>query len=90
MGNNSRALHIIRNYWGAMLNLGATTFWEEFNMNWEKMQQESMKLSMMAKTIFMAILANIVINNIDSVYVMGDGQAVRHRFYLRISLELKF
>lgn len=36
MGNNSRALHIIRNYWGAMLNLGATTFWEEFNMKWAK------------------------------------------------------
>ena len=35
-GNHSKALDIIRNYWGAMLNLGATTFWEEFNMEWAK------------------------------------------------------
>ncbi|GAA3603404.1 hypothetical protein Q4Q39_13980 [Flavivirga amylovorans] len=26
------ALNIIRNYWGAMLDLGATTFWEDFNI----------------------------------------------------------
>ena len=37
------------------------------------MQQESMKLSMMAKTIFMAILANIVINNIDSCHGWASG-----------------
>jgi alpha-L-rhamnosidase len=30
------ALNIIREYWGAMLNLGATTFWEDFNMDWIK------------------------------------------------------
>lgn len=28
------ALDIIRNYWGAMLDLGATTFWEDFDMSW--------------------------------------------------------
>jgi alpha-L-rhamnosidase len=30
------ALNIIREYWGSMLNLGATTFWEDFNMDWIK------------------------------------------------------
>ncbi|TCC89296.1 alpha-L-rhamnosidase [Pedobacter frigiditerrae] len=30
------AINIIREYWGAMLNLGATTFWEDFNMDWTK------------------------------------------------------
>ena len=28
------ALNNIREYWGAMLNLGATTFWEDFNLEW--------------------------------------------------------
>ena len=33
-GNYQGALDIIRKYWGAMLDLGATTFWEDFNMEW--------------------------------------------------------
>jgi len=33
-GNYEGALDIIRTYWGAMLDLGATTFWEDFNMEW--------------------------------------------------------
>lgn len=33
-GNYQDALDIIRSYWGAMLDLGATTFWEDFNMEW--------------------------------------------------------
>jgi alpha-L-rhamnosidase len=35
-GNYSEALNDIRNYWGAMLDLGATTFWEDFNLDWTK------------------------------------------------------
>lgn len=33
-GNHQGALDVIRDYWGAMLDLGATTFWEDFNMEW--------------------------------------------------------
>lgn len=33
-GNYQGALDVIRQYWGAMLDLGATTFWEDFNMKW--------------------------------------------------------
>ena len=33
-GYYQEALDIIRQYWGAMLDLGATTFWEDFNMEW--------------------------------------------------------
>ncbi|WP_080904438.1 alpha-L-rhamnosidase C-terminal domain-containing protein [Parabacteroides sp. Marseille-P3160] len=33
-GNYQGALDVIRQYWGAMLDLGATTFWEDFNMDW--------------------------------------------------------
>lgn len=33
-GDYKGALDIIRNYWGAMLDLGATTFWEDFDLNW--------------------------------------------------------
>ncbi|OCW94041.1 alpha-L-rhamnosidase [Macellibacteroides sp. HH-ZS] len=32
--NVQGGLDIIRTYWGAMLDLGATTFWEDFNMDW--------------------------------------------------------
>lgn len=31
----SGALDVIRNYWGAMLDLGATTFWENFDISWK-------------------------------------------------------
>lgn len=33
-GDYQGSLNNIRTYWGAMLNLGATTFWEDFNMDW--------------------------------------------------------
>ncbi len=33
-GNAQGALNVIREYWGAMLDLGATTFWEDFNIDW--------------------------------------------------------
>jgi hypothetical protein len=29
------ALDVIREYWGAMLGLGATTFWENFDISWK-------------------------------------------------------
>ncbi|KJF43499.1 alpha-L-rhamnosidase-related protein [Draconibacterium sediminis] len=32
--NYSGALEIIKAYWGGMLQLGATTFWEDFNIEW--------------------------------------------------------
>lgn len=33
-GDYQGSLDAIRNYWGAMIRLGATTFWEDFNMEW--------------------------------------------------------
>lgn len=33
-GNYQGAVDIIREYWGGMLDLGATTFWEDFNLDW--------------------------------------------------------
>ncbi len=30
----ANALELIRSYWGAMLDLGATSFWEEFDVKW--------------------------------------------------------
>lgn len=32
--NYTGAMEIIREYWGGMLKLGATTFWEDFNIEW--------------------------------------------------------
>ena len=33
-GEYEAALGIMRDYWGRMLELGATTFWEDFNVDW--------------------------------------------------------
>ena len=33
-GDYRGAIDMIRQYWGAMIDLGATTFWEDFNMEW--------------------------------------------------------
>jgi hypothetical protein len=33
-GDFEGALNVIRQYWGAMLDLGATSFWEDFDLEW--------------------------------------------------------
>ena len=33
-GDYEGAMGMIRRFWGAMLDLGATTFWEDFNIDW--------------------------------------------------------
>ena len=33
-GEYSAALDMIRSYWGGMLDMGATTFWEDFDLAW--------------------------------------------------------
>jgi hypothetical protein len=35
-GDYLGCLDVIRNYWGAMLEMGATTFWEHFELDWTK------------------------------------------------------
>jgi len=35
-GDYQGALDCIRNYWGGMLDMGATTFWEDFDLDWTK------------------------------------------------------
>lgn len=33
-GEQRRALDTVRTYWGGMLDMGATSFWEDFNLDW--------------------------------------------------------
>ena len=33
-GETRRALDTVRDYWGGMLDMGATSFWEDFNLAW--------------------------------------------------------
>ena len=33
-GEYGKAMEIISDFWGGMLDLGATTFWEDFNLDW--------------------------------------------------------
>jgi len=33
-GDYQGSIDVIREYWGAMLDLGATTFWEDFDLEW--------------------------------------------------------
>jgi len=35
-GEQQRALDTVRDYWGGMLDMGATSFWEDFNLDWTK------------------------------------------------------
>lgn len=35
-GDYQGAINCIRNYWGGMLDMGATTFWEDFDLDWTK------------------------------------------------------
>ena len=35
-GKTPEAIDAMRSYWGAMLDMGATTFWEDFDMKWLK------------------------------------------------------
>ncbi|SEI40564.1 alpha-L-rhamnosidase [Dyadobacter koreensis] len=35
-GDYQGAMDCIRNYWGGMLDMGATTFWEDFDLDWTK------------------------------------------------------
>jgi len=35
-GDYQGALDVIRTYWGGMLDLGATSFWEDFDLEWAK------------------------------------------------------
>lgn len=35
-GNYENAMEVIKEFWGAMLDLGATTFWEDFNIDWKE------------------------------------------------------
>lgn len=34
-GMQKQAIEIIRDYWGGMLDMGATTFWEDFDIEWK-------------------------------------------------------
>jgi alpha-L-rhamnosidase len=33
-GEHQMAINTVRDYWGAMLDMGATSFWEDFNVSW--------------------------------------------------------
>jgi alpha-L-rhamnosidase len=35
-GDYQGAMDVIREYWGGMLDLGATTFWEDFDLSWTR------------------------------------------------------
>jgi hypothetical protein len=35
-GDVTGALNVIREYWGGMLDLGATSFWEDFDLSWKQ------------------------------------------------------
>ena len=35
-GDYNGAMDLIKKYWGGMLDMGATTFWEDFDLNWIK------------------------------------------------------
>lgn len=35
-GEYTKAIDVVKTYWGGMIDLGATTFWEHFDLDWTK------------------------------------------------------
>lgn len=66
------ALKMLREYYGAMLSVGATTFWEDFDLEWMRDGATIVELCEMGNMIFMVRMENIVIRDSDIPFVM-DG-----------------
>lgn len=49
-GKFDEAIDIISQYWGGMLDLGATTFWEDFDLDWAKNSSRLDELTPEGKT----------------------------------------
>lgn len=70
-GNYQGAIDVIRQFWGAMLDLGATTFWEDFNLDWLPGLPVSTSWCRQVRKIFMVITGLIAIKVSAIVSVMA-------------------
>lgn len=77
-GNYQGALDVIRTYWGAMLDVGATTFWEDFNMEWLPDAGRIDELVPAERKIFMEIMGRIAIK-VSAIACAMDGLRAPHR-----------
>lgn len=59
-----------------MLDLGATTFWEDFDISWKESAARIDEIPQKEKQMFTVISENIVISS-SAIACAMDGQAVR-------------
>ena len=78
-GDVDGAFNLIENYWGKMLEFGATTFWEDFDVEWTKNAYGIDEMPQIGKVTFMVITENIAIRDLDIAYVTV-GQVARQHF----------
>ena len=71
-------LDLIRDYWGGMVQLGATTFWEHFDTDWLPMPLGSMSWPPMARLTSTPSMAPIASKDCDTVSVMAGPVVPRH------------
>lgn len=74
--NYQGAIDVIRQFWGAMLDLGATTFWEDFNLDWLPGASRIDELVPVGKKDIMAITGLIVIK-VSAIAFVTVGLLVR-------------
>lgn len=76
-GRQAEVIEMIRAYYGKMLELGATSFWEDFDIEWAENAFGIDKLPVEEKRIFMAISVGFVIRDSVTVFVTVGRAAYR-------------
>lgn len=77
-GEYEKAIDIINTFWGAMLDLGATTFWEDFNLDWIPNAAPIDEPVPAGKKTYMAISAPIAIPDSVTAFATGGPQDLPH------------
>ena len=88
-GQYEEALNIIRECWGGMLDVGAMTFWEDFDIKWMENSVGINKLVPEGKNDIHGDFGKHAISSSDTACAM-DGRAARPHFYRNVLWELRF
>ena len=70
-GEYDAAMKMLKDYYGGMLSLGTTTFWEDFDLRWKKTRRGSTKFRDPDKKTYTATMAHSVIKDSATVSAMA-------------------
>ena len=77
-GDYQGCLDCIRDYWGAMLDLGATTFWEDFDLDWTVNASRIDELVPPGRRTFTATSATTATRDSDTACATVGPRGPRH------------